>query len=406
MRLPHALPDLRCGADPARYAVVAIPAKDEAGRIGACLAALATQRDRFGAPVEAGTFEVLVYANTCADDTADVVRAVAAASPHPVAVVSEVLPPEHRTAGWARKRAMDLAATRLGEAGRHDGVILTTDADSCVGPTWISATLDGFAAGADCVAGYIDAHPAEIFGLGRDFLRRGRLEDRYLRAVAEIYARCDPRPHDPWPNHRVSSGASLAVSLHAYLAIGGLPPRPVGEDAALTVALEGAGFAVRHSMDVVVSTSCRLDGRAPGGAADTMRHRRDVADAPCDDDIEPALPTLRRALAKGWLRGVADRGGLGARAWAARFGLAPDDVAPLLDSHRRFGFEAFWLQLSAASPVLRRGAPLRPSDLPRQIARAEAALARLRDAALRAEDATNGRADRSRRAGPREPVAA
>jgi len=70
--------------------------------------------------------------------------------------------------------------------------------------------LHEFGNGVDCVAGYIDAIPAEYIGLGGDFLSRGRLEDTYLRYIAEIYARCDPRPHDPWPNHRVSSGASLA----------------------------------------------------------------------------------------------------------------------------------------------------------------------------------------------------
>ncbi len=366
------------GAEPDRFAIVAIPASNEAERIGACLAALATQRDGFGAPVEAGRFAVLVYANNCTDGTAAAVRAAAEASPHPIEVVTEALPPEHANAGWARKRAMDLAATRLEGAGRHGGVILTTDADSLVAPTWISATLDAFAAGADCVAGYIDAHPAEILRLGPDFLRRGRLEDRYLRAVAEVHARCDPKIHDPWPNHRVSSGASLGVTLAAYLSVGGLPPRPVGEDAALTHALDCAGFKVRHTLDVCVSTSCRFDGRAVGGAADTMRHRHDVLDAPCDDDLEPALHVARRAIAKGMLRRLAERGQIDRLSWAPRFRVAAAEADALLAVHARFGFEAFWVRLSAVSPLLRRGPTLRPSDLPRQIARIETLLVSLR----------------------------
>lgn len=399
---PHAA---RRGGDLDPYAIVAIPANDEAERIGACLAALITQRDRFGAPVEAGCFEILVFANNCTDGTADVVRALAAASPHPIHIVAETLPPEHANAGWARKRAMDLAAVRLGEAGRHGGVILTTDADSCVALTWISATLEAFAGGADCVAGYIDAHPAELVRLGPDFLRRGRLEDRYLRAVAEIHARCDPKPHDPWPNHRVSSGASLGVTLAAYLAVGGLPPRPVGEDAALTHALEGAGFKVRHAMDVSVFTSCRFDGRARGGAADTMRHRHDVVDAPCDDDLEPALHVARRALAKGTLRRLAGRGSLKGRGWASRFGLRPSEADAALSAYDRSGFEAFWGHVSAASPKLRQARTLRPSDLPRQIERAETVLAHLRRAAL-TDGSTGDRDGMSRRAGPRASAAA
>lgn len=395
----------RQGEEPVPFALVAIPANDEAERIGACLAALMTQRDRFGAPVEAGRFEVLVYANNCVDGTADAVRTLAEASPHPIHVVTETLPRERANAGWARKRAMDLAATRLEAAGRHRGVILTTDADSCVASTWISATFEAFAGGADCVAGYIDAHPSEIVRLGSDFLHRGRLEDRYLRAMAEIYARCDPKPHDPWPNHRVSSGASLGVTLAAYLSIGGLPPRPVGEDAALTHALECAGFKVRHAMDVWVSTSCRFDGRAQGGAADTMRHRHGVMDAPCDDEVEPALNVVRRAVAKGTLRRLGERGMLERRAWAARFGLAASEVDAALAGYARFGFEEFWVRVSDASPLLRRGGTLRPSDLPRQIERAEAVLAHLRRAGL-TRGSTADRGDTSRPAGPRASVAA
>ena len=117
------------------HAIVAIPACNEAARIEACLAALATQRDGYGDPVADGAFEILVFANNCTDATAEAARSFAAVCPHPVVVICETLAPEHANAGWARKRAMDLAAERLREAGHHDGMLLTTDADSCVSPT-------------------------------------------------------------------------------------------------------------------------------------------------------------------------------------------------------------------------------------------------------------------------------
>jgi Glycosyltransferase like family 2 len=357
-------------------AVVAIPACNEAAQIERCLAALATQRDETGAPVPQGAFKILIYANTCSDDTADVVRAYARNMPHPVSVIEEQLPPGQRSAGWARKRAMDLAAVLLAERkgqGLGKGLILTTDADSCVAPTWFAATVREFARGVDCVAGYIDAHPPELVGLGRAFLDRGRLEDTYLRLIAEIDARCDPRLHDPWPNHRVSSGASLAVTWAAYTAIGGLPPRPVGEDSALTAALDRAGFRVRHSMAVSVSTSCRFDGRAAGGAADTMRLRHAVPDAPCDDDLEPALQATRRAICRGalrsWLSGERASHAL-PRGWRI-----PDAVISKLPPGAPF--EDAWMQICRDSPILQR-APLRPSDLPRQIAMANIILRQLR----------------------------
>jgi GT2 family glycosyltransferase len=348
-----------------KLAVVAIPAHNEACYIADCLAALALQRDEFGAPIEQGSLEILVFANNCTDETATVVRQAATSSPHLISVIEEDMPPSQRNAGWARKRAMDLAANRLAELAPIHGLILTTDADSRVSPTWLAAIFREFKKDVDCVAGYIDAIPTEYVALGGQFLARGRLEDSYLRYLAEINARCDPLPHDPWPNHRVSSGASLAITLPAYSAIGGLPPRAVGEDAALTETLARAGFKVRHSMDVSVSTSCRFEGRAAGGAADTMRHRHAVPNAACDEELESALQATRRALYRGilrkrWMNVPA------ARAWPAV--LAESAITAMFDGERTCSFEEAWDAFCDRSPAMKRGKPLRPSDLPRQIA--------------------------------------
>lgn len=358
-------------------AVVAIPAKDEADRIGACLAALAMQRDHRGKPIPAGTFEVVVFANNSDDATAAIAREMASVLPHPVSVVEGTLTPDRSTAGWARKTAMDLAADRLEETRSAPAFILTTDADSCVSPTWIAATLSAFAHGVDCVAGYIDAHPTEIVELGAPFLTRSRLEDRYISQINEIMALCDPIQHDPWPNHRVSSGASLAVSLAAYRSIGGLPPVALGEDVALTRVLEQAGFRVRHAMDVSVMTSCRFDGRAKGGAADTMRYRHAIANAPCDDDLEPAFAALRRAILKGRLRHI-DRGCLHKAVWLRRLGVTSEQAQMLASLHTESEFSEFWQTIEQMSSVLAKSAPLTPADLPGEIRRADLIIKALR----------------------------
>ncbi len=356
--------------------MLAVPANNEAAQIAGCLAAVALQRDESGLPIPAGSLEVLVFANNCSDETASVAREFARLMPHPTKVIEEQLPAARLSAGWARKRAMDLAAMRLAEVSPVRGLILTTDADSRVAPTWFAANLREFDRGADCVAGYIDAIPTELLELGTTFLARSRLEDTYLSYLAEIDARCDPRPHDPWPNHRVSSGASLAVTLAAYSAVGGLPPRALGEDSALTEALDRAGFKVRHSMEVCVSTSCRFDGRAKGGAADTMRYRHAVPDAPCDQDIEPALEATRRALWKGILR---NQWANGPNLRVRPAGLALSHrVASLFDGKRACPFEEVWRIVCAASSALGPSRLLRPADLPRQIGIAKLIVQHLR----------------------------
>jgi glycosyltransferase involved in cell wall biosynthesis len=185
--------------------IVAVPACNEAERIESCLGALVFQRDEWGATLPSFIYKVLLFANNCSDRTADIARSFAAHVPVPIEVIEERLAHAQSSAGLARKRAMDLAADRLSS----DGIILTTDADSIVSPTWVSAALAAIDDGADCVAGYVDGHPLESARLGLRFVQRGRLEEAYHSAMSHIASIFDPRPHDPWPNHRVSSGASL-----------------------------------------------------------------------------------------------------------------------------------------------------------------------------------------------------
>ena len=372
-------------------AIVCIPARNEADRIGRCLAALAVQRDRNGAPVVPGSFAVLLLVNNSTDGTAQAARSMALQVPYPLEVL-EITLESGATAGGARRRAMEEAAARL-RAGERNGVLLTTDADSAVSPSWYAENMRHLEDGADCVAGYIDAEAPEIVSLGAAFLERGRREDMYLRLVAEIYALCDPRPHDPWPNHRVSSGASIAVTVAAYDAVGGMPDRALGEDGAFTAILEEKGFRVRHPLDVSVLTSCRLNGRATGGGADTMRHRRDVPNAPCDDELEPALATLRRAVMRGLLRRASEERKLG----PAIERLYGEDWRPNCAAST---FTDVWKQMEARHPKLRRGLPLRPSDLPRQIAVAKFILRHLR---LKAQTSIV-RGDRCLHAKPPVPV--
>ena len=360
-------------------AIVAIPAHDEAERIRGCLAALAMQRDSSGMPLASGSFSVLLLANNCRDATCEVARAFAEVAPFPLDVVDCHLPPSEAHAGGARRAAMDRAANILEADGARDGVILTTDADSRAQPTWVAATLAGFTPGIDAVAGYIDADAEEYLALGGGFLQRGRLEDRYLSRVAELYALLDPRRHDPWPNHRVHSGAAIAVTLSAYRAIGGLPVRPLGEDSAL------AAGSRRSRFPDPPQHGCRRDDVMPVRQPGARRCRRYDAGPPrrSRGALRWRSRTRRQAVpscpGSGGAAPPACRVDASARisSWRRRLGL--DRTRRPSSSSRRHAvpFARLWRNVEAKSPALPLGSPLRPSDLPREIEAIERLLRRL-----------------------------
>ncbi|MFZ1431667.1 MAG: glycosyltransferase [Geminicoccaceae bacterium] len=355
-------------------AVVAIPVRDEAERIGVCLDALAAQRDDDGRSLQPGSFEVVLLLNNCTDDTARAVQRLRARLPFRLSVIERELPAAMAHAGWARKLAMDAAAELVADSGRP-GVILTTDADGRVGRRWLAANLAAVAGGADLVAGYVRADRAEHAQLPASILRRGRLESRYEWLLAELQARLDFEPHDPWPRHRIASGASLAVTHAAYRQAGGLSPIPTGEDRALAEQVTNSGGRVRHSLAAQVAVSCRLDGRAAGGMAATIRQRALIPELACDPALEPALELRQRALWRGALRRL-HRQVLAQplERWAALLHLSPAAVG------RAMGLEHFgaaWAVLEQASPILAYR-PLSPRELPGQIAVAEWLLADLR----------------------------
>jgi hypothetical protein len=355
-------------------AIVAIPVKDEATRIGDCLAALAGQTDLAGRPIQPGTFGVLLLLNNCRDDTAAVVAGLTPTLPFPLRAIERELPAALRHAGGARRIAMDAAADWLEERG----AILSTDADTRVAPDWVARQLAAFAAGADAVAGHVAEDPAEYRRLPQALRRRERRERRYDEMLAELEAHLDPREADPWPRHRMMAGASFGVTLDAYRTVGGLPILPAGEDRALGRLLARHDRTLRHALDVRVTTSCRLVGRAAGGMADTLRHRLDHPESPCDQRLEPALDAVHRAFWHATLRRQHQAGELGdVGFWAPALRLDPDMAAAIV---RQPAFGPIWDRVERLSPSLARRR-LMPHALPLQMRRAEGILAWLRDQA-------------------------
>ena len=276
--------------------IVAIPACNEEERIAACLQALGAQTTRDGSPLARGTFEVLLLVNNSDDATAETARSLASALPFDLDVTDVELGPDDANAGGARRLVMAEAARRLTALGLGNGVLMTTDADTCVPPRWVADILGVIDAGVDAVVGGLRLDAAEEAMLPPALRRRGALEGRYEALLCELQCRLDPNVHDPWPRHTCEPGASLALTLESFLAIGGVPKRALGEDRAICDALRRGGFRIRHAPEATVTTSGRLVGRAPGGCADTMRLRIEDPDARCDPTLEPVWSALRRYL--------------------------------------------------------------------------------------------------------------
>lgn len=344
-RLPSPLLLNQFAVPPVR-AVVAIPARDEAERLAACLVALAKQR-RTATP-SAQPFGVLLLLNNCSDQSAVLGARLRATLPYPLQISTVTLPGHLSNAGYARRLAMDAAAAWLSASTSEDGLfdecfLLTTDADSRVAPDWIDRHFRLFRAGVDAVAGLVRDDPTELRRLPAQLRQRGRLEERYADLLTELESVLNPLPWDPWPRHSMASGASIGLRLSWYYRIGGLPLLSTGEDRALLDCLAASGAQIRHCRKTVVTTSCRLVGRAHGGMAETMRERIETPDSPCDETLPPLWLAINRFLLK-----AAERGGES---------LLPPGV---------------FRQFSVGSQRLR------PADLPREIWRAEQVLLSLR----------------------------
>ena len=345
------------------HTVVAVPARDEAERISACLNALLDQRELDGAPSLTDAIHVVVLANNCRDDTAEIARR----SGGLIEVVEADLPPSSANAGAARRAAMDAAASRLPGGA---GLICTTDADSRPRPDWIARLWKAVDGGAEAVAGAVDFDPLEAAALS--FSPGRRDEARYAALQAEIVARADPEAHNPWPNHIWAWGANLAVTASAYRRVGGLPPTPLAEDRAFVEQLRRHDVPVRHCLEARVWTSARRLGRADGGLASLVDDHTGADCAPCDAVLEPAQAAWRRAAWRRRFRKLVAEAAP-ASSLMSRLGLAPGVLEAAL-AQPTFG--AAWSVLEDASPRLQ---PRRLSlqELPAEIARAERLLSRV-----------------------------
>ncbi|WP_158747163.1 glycosyltransferase family 2 protein [Acidisphaera sp. L21] len=320
--------------------VVAIPARNEEAHIRACLEALDGQ-------VAATVDHIVLLANNCTDATASIAAAVTLHSGATLHVLEKTLPPHIANAGAARRRVME-AGLRL--AG-PDGILIATDADGQVDADWLASTLAAMARGAEVVAGWVDLHPLDWGRIPMRLHEDDARECAYDALCDEIHARLDPDLHDPWPRHTQHSGASIAVTVEAYLRCGGIPDVASGEDRALIEALRLVDARIRHDPAVHVSVSGRIEGRAEGGMAETIRRRMVQPDEYVDDRLEPAEICALRARCRATARRAYERPD---RDVGLLVGLLSQPVEAVQRALNLPHFGLAWKALEDSSPSLQR----------------------------------------------------
>ena len=245
--------------------IVCVPARNEAERLPCLLQAL---QEQTWLRAHKRLLRTVLVLNNCDDDSRAVVQRVAQRLPRvSLHVIEAEFSPENAHVGSARRLAMDRAFA----LAPNNSVLLSTDADAIPRQDWVEANLCAIASGADVVGGHIVGNKQEEASLGPGFVRRAARHLYYAKLVDRLTSLVDPLPHDPWPRHSDHTGASLAVRSEVYAAVGGMSVLPFREDVAFVERVCRAGYRLRHPLDVQVTVSARLDGRAAGGMSDCLK---------------------------------------------------------------------------------------------------------------------------------------
>jgi cellulose synthase/poly-beta-1,6-N-acetylglucosamine synthase-like glycosyltransferase len=188
----------------------------------------------------AATWDIVVVADSCTDDTADRARRA-------LGRAGAVIEAEAGSAGAARRAGVELGLARSSSRAARTW-IANTDADSTVPPTWITNQLRLAADGVHAVAG--------VVRLARDAERTSALQQAFTATYR----------YGPAGTHSHVHGANLGIRADAYLAAGGWSDMVIGEDHDLWRRVRSNHVGVWSTVSYVW-TSARRVGRAPNGFA-------------------------------------------------------------------------------------------------------------------------------------------
>jgi cellulose synthase/poly-beta-1,6-N-acetylglucosamine synthase-like glycosyltransferase len=224
---------------------VVVPARNEEPTIEACIDSIFASLD---ACTQVDSSWVAVVADSCTDRTSAMARAMLSGR-------GELIECTASSAGMARRLGVERVLRRFAAHPADRVWIANTDADSEPAADWITRQLTLADQGYCGVAGIVqvedsDHHKADVI--------RALLEDYVLH---------------PDGTHPHVHGANLGIRADAYLDAGGWSDLALAEDHCLWTRVRARGWKLVSSIASVVTTSGRLNGRAKGGFADTLRRK-------------------------------------------------------------------------------------------------------------------------------------
>jgi glycosyltransferase involved in cell wall biosynthesis len=218
---------------------VVIPAQNEETTIEACLGSVLRSLARVGMQ-----HWVVVVADQCTDGTVGLARRA-------LGNAGEVIEVGVRSAGAARRHGVARVLEHWASLDPSRIWLANTDADTHVSDDWIEVQL-GFAdEGVTAVAGIV------------------HLDAGGSAAAHHVYRSTYVTSAEGTHTH--VHGANLSIRADAYQDVGGWSNLALAEDHCLWSRLRGKGWPVSSPVSSVVTTSARLEGRAKGGFADTLK---------------------------------------------------------------------------------------------------------------------------------------
>lgn len=281
-------------------ATIIVPVKDEAIHLYDMLDALRLQVDPAGKEMDQASYEVLLLANNCSDNSYALAKAYQRKHKKFNLHVAEIFlakPEAH--IGTVRRLLMDEAYHRFERLAETDGIIISTDGDSRVDHHWLHYIFEEFAQGCDVVGGRI------ISDQSNSPSRKFHLKDvgyRYL--VSHLESHLDPCVFDPWPRHFQCFGPSTAVKCSIYEKAGRLPVLPFLEDENFRKALIRIDARIRRSPQVKVYTSSRESGQVDFGFSIQLQEWSRMNTEGKKLEVEPAGSLIIKFNAKKTLRGL------------------------------------------------------------------------------------------------------